>query len=366
MNKKFSYLKTNMGESLEIGFFTDSYFPEVDGVTYTLDSWKNRLEERGHTVHIVYPNSEEYDSGENEIPVSSISNPFYEGYKIPIPVSRPDYPELDVVHCHSPAFLGISGLRYSKKNNLPSVYTHHTPIEEYFEQSIKSSILAGFLKKLYVPFEQWLLRRFDVLTSSTEEPRRDKDFRNLPVGIDTEFFRPREKNFFSSKKLKEPVIGYSGRISMEKNPSELLQMAEEFEGTLVMVGEGPHREKIDSEKPPNVLTMDFLDRGDLPVFYSSIDVFVTASTGDTLGLSTLEANACGTPVVAPEVVPFNKTIKQENGILYEKDDQEDFSEKIQVALQDDFRTRDAVEKYSLSSTINRLEEIYYELNQKGR
>lgn len=352
-----------MEDSLEIGFFTDSYFPEIDGVTYTLESWKNRLEERGHNVHIIYPGSTEYRPGENEIPVHSVSNPFYKGYNIPIPISRPKYPELDIVHCHSPAFLGISGLRYANKNNVPAVYTHHTPVEEYFEQSIKSSILAKLLKKLYVPFEQWLLERFDVLTSSTEEPRRDLDFRRLPVGVDTEFFRPRDEDFFSDRELETPIIGYSGRISMEKNPTELIEMAGKFEGTLVIVGEGPLREKIDDKKPENVVTMDFLEREDLPMFYSSIDVFVTASTGDTLGLSTLEANACGTPVVAPQVVPFKKTIREENGLLYNKGDFVDFHETIHKVLDKGFETRDAIERYSLSSTIDKLEEIYFELNE---
>jgi len=352
-----------MGESLEIGFFTDSYFPEIDGVTYTLDSWKTRLEERGHNVHIVYPESSEYTPGDNETPVKSISNPFYEGYNIPIPVSRPDYPELDVIHCHSPAFLGVSGLRYAGKNNVPAVYTHHTPVEEYFEQSIKSSVLANLLKKIYVPFEEWLLGKFDVLTSSTEEPRRDLELKKLPVGVDTDFFCPRNENFFSDKNLKRPIIGYSGRISMEKNPTELLDMAGKFEGTLVLVGEGPLREKIDDKKPDNVVTMDFLDRDDLPVFYSSIDAFVTASTGDTLGLSTLEANACGTPVVAPDVVPFDKTIKEENGLLYNKGDIEDFNKTVLDVLKKEFDSTQAIEKYSLSSTIDRLEEIYFELNE---
>jgi len=42
---------------MNIGFFTDSYFPGIDGVTYTIRAWRDRLEDRGHEVYVVYPAS---------------------------------------------------------------------------------------------------------------------------------------------------------------------------------------------------------------------------------------------------------------------------------------------------------------------
>lgn len=343
---------------MRIGFFTDSYFPEIDGVAYTLKAWKERLEKRGHEVYIIYPGSEDYDPEESEIPVKSVSNPFYSGYNIPVPVFRDDYPEFDIVHCHTPTPLGISGLRYARKNDLPAIYTHHTPIEEYFEQSIGSEILARPLEKFYTLRENYFLKKFDVLTASTPEPRRSVEFRQLPVGLDMEFFQPSDEDFFED--VERPVAGYSGRISDEKNPCQLLEMAGKFEGTVVIVGEGPMKDKLVEKAPENVRTMDFLERDELRNFYSDIDVFVTASTGDTLGLSTLEANACGTPVVAPDVVPFNNTIEKDNGFRYSNGDVEGFADKVEKATETDLDTRKAVEKYSLSKTIDELEEIYEE------
>jgi len=345
---------------MRIGFFSDSYFPEIDGVTYTLKSWKERLEDRGHDVYIIYPDSEDYEPGENEIPVRSLPNPFYSGYNIPFPVFREKYPELDVVHCHSPATLGISGLRFARKNDLPAVYTHHTPIEEYFEQSIGSSFVSSFLEDLYVPLETYFLKKFDVLTASTSARRRDLDFRELPVGIDMNFFTHKNDEFFKDLGLERPIVGYSGRLSMEKNPMQLLEMSENFEGTVVIVGEGPLEDRIKEEKPDNIFTMNFIDREKLPEFYSSLDVFVTASTGDTLGLATLEANSCGTPVVAPDVFPFEETIGERSGRLYKKGDMDDFRDKIRTVMGKDLLTRESVKKYSLSTTIDRLEKIYEE------
>lgn len=344
---------------MRIGFFSDSYFPEIDGVTYTLKTWKEELEERGHEVYIIYPDGD-YEPSENEIPVHSVSNPFYSGYNIPLPTLR-DFPDMDIVHCHSPGTVGIQGLIYAKRNNIPSVYTHHTPLEEYFEQHLPSKKTADLLGKLYVPVESWYLRRFDKVTANTEDINRKVETDSLPVGIDTDFFRPTEEGF----DFQEPTVGYSGRMSSEKNVNEICRLAEENpEWRFVLVGEGPKRETLEVNSPQNVEFKDFLERPQLPKFYSSIDVFVTASTGDTLGLSTLEANACGTPVVSPDVHPFDRTIEEGNGLRYEKGDLDDFTKKVKSALESEWETRKNVREYSLDRSMKKLLEIYSSVDQQ--
>lgn len=348
---------------MRIGFFTDSYFPEIDGVTYTLKLWKERLEERGHEVFIIYPESGEYEPENNEIPVRSFSNPFYEGYNVPLPTSSKNFPEnLDIVHCHSPATVGIAGRIYAHRRNIPTVYTHHTPLEEYFIQVTKFQLLADFIGKAYLPFENRFLQSFDKVTSNTDEIHRKVETEKLAVGIDLEFFQSTETSFVDELELESPVFGYSGRLSPEKNVDKIIDIADQVDGTFLIVGEGPHKEKLVEHAPDNVIFKDFLDREKLPEFYSGIDVFVTASTGDTLGLSTLEANACGTPVVAPDAYPFNKTISTQNGNRFDLAKEGDMEEKIKKTLKEEFSTRDAVKKYSLEKTIDRLLEMYGELD----
>lgn len=347
---------------MRIGFFTDSYFPEIDGVTYTLKLWKERLEQKGHEVFIIYPESDDYEPDSNEIPLRSVSNPFYEGYNIPISIRSDNFPEdLDIVHCHSPATIGLAGQIYAYRNDIPTVYTHHTPLEEYFIQAVKSESLADILGSAYVPLENQFLKRFDIVTASTEDIPRNVETEKLAVGIDLEFFQPQEDSFVDDMEINRPIIGYSGRISPEKNVDEIVDVAEEVDAEFVIVGEGPQKEELVEKAPENVRFMDFLEREKLPEFYSGIDLFLTASTGDTLGLSTLEANACGTPVVAPNVYPFNNTLGAENGIKYSREKPEDMKTNIQLALDENYSTREAVKKYSLSETINQLEKLYKEL-----
>ncbi|WP_436343122.1 glycosyltransferase [Natronorubrum sp. FCH18a] len=339
---------------MKIGFFTDSYFPEIDGVTYTIKLWREELERNGHEVYVVYPEGD-YEPGDREIPVTSVSNPFYPGYRIPLFRRLSTLPELDVVHCHGPAPVGILGRYYARKHELPAMYTHHTPLEEYFHQNIKFASVAAALSKLYVPLENAFLRSFDVVTASTKRIDRDVEHVPLPVGIDMEFFRPTEEDWYPDRL----VIGYSGRLSMEKNVSEILRVAEELpEYNFVVVGEGPYRDDLEREAPDNVEIRDFLPREELSIFYSSIDAFVTASTADTLGLSTLEANACGTPVAAADVPPFEQTIGPANGERFEYGDRAAMVDAIESCLRTERDTRGAVERYDVQRTIDDLEYLY--------
>ncbi|MFC4544421.1 glycosyltransferase [Halosolutus amylolyticus] len=343
---------------MKIGFFTDSYFPEIDGVTYTIDLWREKLERDGHEVYVVYPDGD-YDPDDREIPVRSLPNPFYAGYRIPLVKRTASLPDLDVVHCHGPAPVGLLGRYYAWKHDLPAIYTHHTPIEEYFHQSVRSESIAALLRKGYVPWENSLLRSFDVVTASTTRINRDVEHVQLPVGIDMEFFQPTETDWYPDPD--RPVIGYSGRLSMEKNVDEILRVADEMpDYEFVIVGEGPFRDQLERDAPDNVTIRDFLPREALPIFYSSIDVFVTASTADTLGLSTLEANACATPVVAADVAPFDRTIGSENGARFPYGDLEAMAAEIEGCLDAEWDTRAAVEQYAVHRTVADLEQLYHE------
>ncbi|MFW6321295.1 MAG: glycosyltransferase, partial [Halohasta sp.] len=277
---------------MRIGFFTDSYFPGIDGVTYTIKAWRERLEARGHEVYVVYPDSS-HEPGDGEIPVRSLPNPFYRQYRLPLYRRLSTLPELDVVHCHGPATTGLMGRRYADRHDVTSVYTHHTPIEDYLISAFRVESLSRLAGRWYVKYENRFLQSFDCVTASTSRIRRNVDPEKLPVGIEMDLFEPRTEQLFDDGDDR-PVVGYSGRMSRKKNVQEILRLADRLpEFRFVLVGEGPVRRSLERHAPDNVTIRDFLPRERLPVFYSSLDVFVTASTCDTLGLSTLEANACG-------------------------------------------------------------------------
>ena len=340
---------------MNIGFFTDSYFPGVDGVVYTIKAWRERLEDRGHTVYVVYPDSS-HDPDEHELPVRSLPNPLYAQYRFPLYRRLSTLPELDVVHCHGPASTGLLGRRYAATHDVTAVYTHHTPIEDYLIRAFRLDRLSALAGRLYVAYENRFLQSFDCVTASTSRIRRAVEHEQLPVGIDLEQFRPQGTDFFDGER---PVIGYSGRMTTKKHVGEICRFAaENSEYRFVLVGEGPTRSSLEADAPANVEFHDFMERERLPGFYSSLDVFVTASTCDTLGLSTLEACACGTPVAAADVPPFDETIGEENGARFAHGDLESMQRAISDCLVRERDTRAAVEHFSVDATVDRLEAIY--------
>jgi glycosyltransferase involved in cell wall biosynthesis len=324
-------------------------------VTYTIKAWRERLEDRGHEVYIIYPASS-HEPGEHELPVPSLPNPFYRQYRFPTYRRLSTLPELDVVHCHGPASTGLLGKRYARKRNVKSVYTHHTPVEDYLIQAFKFESLSKTAAKLYVAYENRFLESFDCVTASTSRIRRTVEPRKLPVGIEMDTFQPRDERLFDGE---GPLVGYSGRMTAKKNIDEILRLAERMpDARFVLVGEGPERAHLEGIAPENVTLRDFLPREKLPVLYSSLDVFVTASTCDTLGLSTLEANACGTPVAAADVPPFDRTIGAANGSRFEYQDLDDMERAVRECLRGERETREAVEQFAISNTIDDLEGIY--------
>lgn len=339
---------------MNIGFFTDSYFPTIDGVTYTIATWRDHLVERGHEVSVVYP-ANAYEPDDEEYPVRSLPNPVYPGYRIPLWRRPATLPAFDVVHCHGPATVGQLGRYTAWRRSLPTVYTHHTPLEEYVHQAVPLPWLSDRIGAAWVGLETRFLRSFDVVTASTDRIDRAIEPLPLPVGIDMDRFRPRSVTWPTDA----PVIGYCGRLSPEKHVAHLLELARERPAyDVVIVGEGPKADKLSATAPSNVTMRPFLPREELPRAYSALDVFVTASTADTLGLSTLEANACGTPVVAPDVPPFDTTIGPEQGRRYPHGDLSAMIESVEACLRADWDTRKAVEPYAVSHTIDRLTDLY--------
>lgn len=97
-----------------------------------------------------------------------------------------------------------------------------------------------------------------------------------------------------------PIVGAVGRLSPEKG-FDLLLRAAAMTGQLdyLIAGDGPERDRLMAEAPPNVKFLGFY--GPLAKFYAAVDVMCVPSREEGLGLVAIEALACGKPVVASRV-----------------------------------------------------------------
>jgi len=364
---------------MKIGIFTDTYFPQVNGVTFTISLWKEKLEERGHEVYIYYP-SGKYKPKEREHPFKSFEFRFYKDYRVAFPLGMvKEAKGLDVVHIHGLFSMAIAGLRVSQKYGLPRILTYHTPADEYIEYITQMPALKGTLMRIYNLWEKRLLNSCDIVTCPSKVIRDRlvakgvKDVIVLSNGVDLGFFKPVNPTEFKQKHAiyDEGVIGFCGRFGYEKHLEDLIGIADDFRGQILLAGKGPAEEyyKKLAEGKENVKSLGFLKREDLLALYSSLDLFVFPSTAETQGLVALESMACGTPVVGANALALKDTIQNGfNGYLYESGDKDDLLKKLDLAFENreklSLNAKEYVKEHSVEKTADRLCRIYQGLLEK--
>ena len=129
----------------------------------------------------------------------------------------------------------------------------------------------------------------------------------LPLGVDTALFSPapRDPDFRASLGLEGegPLLVYAGRIDHEKSADQLLAMFRrlppDLGAAMVMVGDGKLREPMMAAARGLPIAFPGFEptRDGLARALASADLYVSAMANETFGISVLEAQACGLPVV---------------------------------------------------------------------
>ncbi len=357
---------------MKIGIFTDTYFPQVNGVTYTIDEWNKRLSQENE-VRIYYPKSS-YNPKPNECAFRSVEFKFYEGYNIAFPTSLSSKAkDLDIVHIRGLFSMAMAGVYVSKRHKIPRILTYHTPAEDYIEYMTQSPALKKYLIKIYNFWEKHLLNYCDMVTAPSESIRQkllDKGVKEVTLlsnGINLDFFKYTDPEEFKKEHgiADGKVIGFCGRFGYEKHLEDLIGIADDFDGQIVLAGKGPatrHYKKLAKGKD-NIKFLGFLSRDEILKFYSSLDVFVFPSLAETQGLVALESMACGVPVVGANALALKDTIKDGRvGFLYQQGDKKDLAEKIEKAYdkRKEFSSNclEYVQEHSIRRTCEKLEGLY--------
>ncbi|KTG12159.1 glycosyltransferase, partial [Haloferax profundi] len=269
-----------------VAAFTDTYLPTVNGVTYTIQTWRERWQQRGGRMDVVFPKDDEYTPEPGEYAVRSLPFPFYEGMRVGVPRVPDAVEDADLVHAHTPFGLGLAGLRLARRRDLPFVATYHTPTGEYAEYLSSVDVIERGVERTAERYERWFFDRADAVIVPSDDAKRrlvdevgvDAEIVVLSNGIDTEQFAPADGDAFRQRYgLGDgPLVGYTGRHGYEKHLDELVHAAKDLDVTLVLGGDGPARdelERLTTDLGVDARFLGFLDREELPAFYSALDVF---------------------------------------------------------------------------------------------
>lgn len=372
---------------MRVLLMTDSYHPTIDGMVFVVDSVKKSLEKLGHEVFIIAPDPGEKDRIEGVIYFPSVEFSTYKGYFVPvypsnkIEIIRDLHP--DVIHSHGLTLMGLKGLIAAHTLKIPYVVTMGTMVTDVMRYYMPVKLPTEMMEKLSWVYLRQLLNRSDAVVSFTspileelaEQGVKPRDTAVVTAGVDTDIFHaiPEPEGLRESMGLVgKRAIMCVGRLSFEKHVEEVVKslklLPDDVE--LIIDGDGPAREYIEQVIHEEGLEsrthlIGFVTREELPMYYSMLEVVVTASRFETQGLSLMEAMACRVPLVAPDVRAFKEILTDnENGYLYDgTGDITVMAKRVIEALDSvDDRMRDAAMErarfFSEESSARKLEVLY--------
>lgn len=296
---------------MRIALFTETFLPKIDGIVTRLCHTVEHLQRLGNRVLIFAPEGglKEY-KGAQIYGIDGLPLPWYPELKMAFP--RPSIGEKleqfqpDIIHVVNPAILGLGGLYYGKKLDIPILASYHTHLPKYLQHyglAMLEPLLWELLKGAHNQAE------LNLCTSSAMvEELSNHGIERVDLwqrGVDTELYTPdlaslEMRNLLSQNNPESPLLLYVGRLGAEKEIERIKPILDAIPNArLALVGDGPHRHNLEQyfAGTPTYF-VGYLRGKELASAYASADVFIFPSRTETLGLVLLEAMAAGTPVVA--------------------------------------------------------------------
>jgi glycosyltransferase involved in cell wall biosynthesis len=361
---------------LRVLMISDVYFPRINGVSTSIETFRADLAAEGVEVRLIAPDYPDKHAAAATWRVPSRRVPFDPEDRLmhwrPLEHTAHHLAAegVDLIHVQTPFAAHYAGVRAARRHKLPVVATYHTHFEEY---------IAHYLPLLPRPLLRAAARRLaagqcNALDAVVVPSRAMHEtltgygvkapLHILPTGIPARHFAGGDGDAFRSRHgipARRPLALFVGRVAFEKNIGFLIDaMAAAVDLRpdllLVIAGEGPalpalKRQAARAGLDGNVRFVGYLDReGELRDCYAAADVFAFASRTETQGLVLLEAMAAGLPVFALAEMGARDILDPQRGAVIAPDDAAAFGHGLAALVGDRARlaelSRDA-RKYAL-------------------
>lgn len=301
--------------NLRIALFNGNYNMTTDGANKALNRLVGYLLEQGAQVRVYSPTiaNPAFAPAGDLVSVPSMAIPGRSEYRLPLYLSRRVKRDLDsfnpnVIHISSPDSVSRQVARWARRRNLPLLCSVHTRFETYFRY-----YNLAFMEPLMVVWLRMLYRKCDALVAPSEsfaqvlrEQRMNYDIDIWSRGVDRAIFQSARRDLSWRRQHgiadDEAVIGFLGRMVMEKGLDVFSDTIDQLgrrgvRHKVMVIGEGPAQGWFES-RLPDAIFVGFQAGEDLGRALASTDILFNPSITETFGNVTLEAMACGLPVVA--------------------------------------------------------------------
>jgi len=263
--------------------------------------------------------------------------------------------KLDVVHTYTEFSLGFFGKLISQMYRVPMVHTYHTMYEDYLHYIPGGRFIrregAQYFSRLFCDGADFVITPSQATHTYLREINVTRPIRTIPTGLD---FAPFNPALFSAGEMAkaraevgsapgDKIVGVIGRVAREKSIDVLVNMMPKLlekvpAAKLLIIGDGPAKNALETQARAlgvgeRVLFAGFRPWAVIGKYYQLADVFATASTSETQGLTCAEAMAARIPVVIKKAPAFEGHIKhKETGFVFEND--ADAAQVVAEALTD--------------------------------
>lgn len=312
---------------LRVALFSGNYNYVKDGANQALNKLVGYLLRQGVAVRVYSPTTATpaFEPAGDLVSAPSLPIPKRPEYQIPLGLTRALRRDLrafapNLIHVSSPDPLGHGALRYGRKHGLPVVASVHTRFEtypRYYGLAFLEPLVEALLRRFYRRCDA-IMAPSEVLAQMLRDQRMSYDVGVWTRGIDDSIFSPAMRDLGWRVSLgvahDVPVIGYIGRLVMEKGLDVFADTISELQRRQVrhkvlVIGDGPARGWFEHRLPDAIFT-GFQMGGDLGRSVASMDMLFNPSVTEAFGNVTLEAMACGLPVVAAQATGSDSLVKQ--------------------------------------------------------
>ena len=319
--------------SLRLALFSGNYNYVRDGANQALNRLVGYLLRHGAAVRVYAPVVDDpaFPATGDLVDVPALPVPGRSEYRIPVALGLRGRRDLaafapNAVHVSSPDVAGHRAVSWARRRGLPvlaSVHTRFDTYPRYYNLAWIEPILTAILRRFY--------RRCDGLVAPSEsmaqvlrDQRMNYDISLWSRGVDRDTFHPGRRDMAWRRSVgiadDDVVIGFLGRLVMEKGLDVFADTIDDlarrgFAHKVLVIGEGPASAWFQARLPHAVFA-GFQGGADLGRAVASMDVLFNPSVTETFGNVTLEAMACGLPVVAAEATGSESLVENHvNGRL---------------------------------------------------